>query len=449
MERFDRSLAVGVDGMSSAKFKAQLDTILPTLSRKLLDGSFRFSAYKEKLILKSRDKPPRAVYIPTVRDRLVIAMLAELIKASIPPALSKVGEAKVVVRDLVKVIDRGEFDSYIKLDIKQCYPSVDHALLLRNLSQIISDQRALDLIQAALCNRVQDQITGQMCSPVTIKGVPQGLAISGLLAEFFMSEIDSLHQPAETPYRYYRFVDDVCVLCHRADRDEIQKRLLADFADLKLDAHPIGEGSDKSEIGAIDSGFQYLGYTFSKNSIGVRRSSLDKMYRRIDQAFSEYKRSEKKNKKKLNVLHKELNKRIAGLVRPDGVLIGWLAYFRYITNHEILFSLDRYIKRGCELHGVKYDESKIKKYSRAVYEIRRYPNSTYIPKIELKTFADALLEARAREALLEAESEAENEAAFLEFHQSLSAKETKKLEHEAEQYALEQIRDVESDLDLY
>lgn len=440
-DRFNRALAAGVDGMSAKQFKAQVDTVLPTLSRKLLDGSFRFSAYKEKLILKSRDKPPRAVYIPTIRDRLVIAMLAELIKKSVPPSPSKLGEAKAIVRDLVSEIDSEKYDSFIKLDIKQCYPSIDHALLFEKLSSVITHQRALDLIRAALRNRVFDQMTNQACSPVTDKGVPQGLAISSLLAEFFMRSMDALHVGAGKDYRYYRFVDDVCVLCNHEQRNAIKEKLVEDFSSLKLEAHAVEEGGDKSEVGSIESGFQYLGYTFSKDGIGVRRSSLDKMYRRIDQVFSEYQRDEGSKERK-RTLYEELNKRITGLVRSDGVLIGWLAYFRHLTKHEILFDLDRYVKRACEHNGVGYDESKIKKFSRAVYEIRRYPNSSYIPKVHKPTMDDLLLD----EFVVASNAASSKSKKLKDDEQKLAETALQEL---ARNYELEQILDVESDLALY
>lgn len=51
-----------------------------TLSRKCLDGSFRFSPYREKIISKGRNKYPRVLCVPSKRDQLVLRKMHDYLR---------------------------------------------------------------------------------------------------------------------------------------------------------------------------------------------------------------------------------------------------------------------------------------------------------------------------------------------------------------------------------
>ena len=78
-KRFNKKIklskALGTDGISSEQFSGVLDSEIDLIQRKVKDMTYRFSRFNEKLILKDKFSPPRAVYIPTVRDRLVLHAL--------------------------------------------------------------------------------------------------------------------------------------------------------------------------------------------------------------------------------------------------------------------------------------------------------------------------------------------------------------------------------------
>jgi len=88
--------AMGSDGISLPRFQKQLDPEIDIIIRKSKVGTYAFSTYREKLILKGRGKPPRVISIPTIRDKLVLKFLSELLitiypehKAALPHGIVK------------------------------------------------------------------------------------------------------------------------------------------------------------------------------------------------------------------------------------------------------------------------------------------------------------------------------------------------------------------------
>jgi RNA-directed DNA polymerase len=59
------------------------------LKKKCLDGSYGFSPYVETLKSKGKGKHPRVIAIPTVRDRIVLLALKELLFKMFPDCVPK------------------------------------------------------------------------------------------------------------------------------------------------------------------------------------------------------------------------------------------------------------------------------------------------------------------------------------------------------------------------
>ena len=75
----DENASVGRDGTRVEAFKIRLDAEIVVSTRKILNGTYEFTSYKEKLISKGANSHPRQISIPTVRDKLVLKFLSELL----------------------------------------------------------------------------------------------------------------------------------------------------------------------------------------------------------------------------------------------------------------------------------------------------------------------------------------------------------------------------------
>ena len=80
-----------------------------------------------------------------------------------------------------------------------------------------------------------------------------------------------------------RFMDDWIVLCKT--RHILKKIIRCTYqvlGQLKLDLHP-----DKTYIGKIDKGFDFLGYHFDLIDLSLAKATLDKAIARLQQLFEQ------------------------------------------------------------------------------------------------------------------------------------------------------------------
>ncbi|MBU0859733.1 MAG: SLATT domain-containing protein [Alphaproteobacteria bacterium] len=107
----------GVDRISVDLFKRDLQEHIPIIARKCKEGTYKFSPYLEVLQSKGRDKNPRVISIPTVRDRLVLKLLTEYLHLSFDECIAR-DLPNTVIRKIKKGIG-ARFNTYRRLQRKQ------------------------------------------------------------------------------------------------------------------------------------------------------------------------------------------------------------------------------------------------------------------------------------------------------------------------------------------
>ena len=78
-KKFKSTKTKGIDRVSGEKFSKQATSQIRIIKRKCLNGTYRFSPYLELLSTKGRGKAPRVLAIPTIRDRIVLHSLKEML----------------------------------------------------------------------------------------------------------------------------------------------------------------------------------------------------------------------------------------------------------------------------------------------------------------------------------------------------------------------------------
>src|SRR5688572_5919685 len=76
-----KKLRPGIDRVSAETFERHIDESVEQISRKLVDGTYYFSPYLQMLKTKGAGKAPRVIALPTVRDRIALSALKELLHA--------------------------------------------------------------------------------------------------------------------------------------------------------------------------------------------------------------------------------------------------------------------------------------------------------------------------------------------------------------------------------
>ena len=136
-------------------------------------------------------------------------------------------------------------------DIRKCFDSIDHDILLRLVGDVIGDR---DLIQLLRNWLMADVIDFMDIFPSEL-GVPQGEAISPLLSNVYLDPLDKEFE--QIGATFVRYADDYLVLCDSEADAHAKLRLMAEFLHgvLRLELKPA-----KTQICHISDGVGFLGF---------------------------------------------------------------------------------------------------------------------------------------------------------------------------------------------
>lgn len=353
----------GIDGVKGGKFLEQVDGHVRRILESLDRGDHNFSPYREKLILKGAGHAPRVISIPTIKDAIVLKILKEALTRAFPKG--KTPPPFRVVESAISKFKSGEFNAYVRIDIKDFYPSIPHNALYGMLRKKIRCAKMLGLVMQAI-GTPTTPMGKKPANPLSEKGVPQGLSISNILANIYMLELDR-QWGARKDCAYIRYVDDILILCASGQEEKILEEIGESMRQLNLEIHPRGGG--KTKTGKIFRGMKakdeisYLGYTLrvansGKVIVGVRAAAMRKMRQSIIDILTVYRHTRKKN-----IRHLEwcLNLRITGCHFREQ-WFGWVHYYSQ-ANIAVAWTLDEFVKEAltASRFGIsQHERSKIK-----------------------------------------------------------------------------------------
>lgn len=214
----------------------------------------------------------------------------------------------------------------------------------------------LQLVKAAI-----ETVTVASDSPKTVirrqerkNGIPQGLAISNILAYISMLDFDeSIKAMCDTNTVYKRYVDDILIL----STSTIDASFVDKFKnELNLQCVSLELSPDKTQYGVVgNAAFDYLGYMIkSVRTISVRNKNVQSYLNRISRLIARYK-TQKINKnlrprficqdKEFDDYYVSLiNQKLTG-VKISHHLFGWLPYFQAMTDIRQLYEIDTVVHR--------------------------------------------------------------------------------------------------------
>ena len=273
--------AAGVDDQSIEEFERDLENNLYKLWNRMSSGSYFPPPVKRVQIAKRGGVGTRPLGIPTVSDRIAQAV----VKAYLEPELEKhfhpdsygYRPGKSALQAVGVARERcWRYAWALDLDIRACFDSIPHDLLLRAVRKHTDCPWVLLYTERWLQASVQ--LEDGTLEPRQ-KGTPQGSVISPLLCNLFLNYAFDrwmmIHHPT-IPFE--RFADDI--LCHCGSEEQamtLKESLEQRFAACGLEIHPtktkIVYCKDDDRRGTYPNGkFDYLGYTFrarrSKNRWG-------------------------------------------------------------------------------------------------------------------------------------------------------------------------------------
>lgn len=379
------SQAIGQDGIVAASLEPDLEIVVNRLSQRIRTGEHRFTTYRQKLASKGADKFPRVISIPTARDRIVLKSLSLVLAEVFEDRRTELPTSKVA--RLISEIQTQRFDSFIRLDIRDFYPSISHELINKSLRSRIRKKEIIGLILSACSTRTVPHGKGRPDSSATL-GVPQGLSISNIVAEICLTDLDDKLRK-QGKCAYFRYVDDIIILCNEQDVTTLLKQAEGKLNKLGLNFHDPTLEMSKSGVGRISGGFDYLGYTFNQKRVSVRATSVRKIEQSIVKAFTGYKHalrrgdsSPEHQERCLRFLEWRLNLTITGCIF-ENQRRGWLSYFSRINDLYLLNHLDRLVAK-CAASVEVQKHMRIRKFSTALFRLRLSQDtaSKYVPNFD-------------------------------------------------------------------
>lgn len=365
LSRVARSRAVGKDGIRAHAFEKILDEECELIAAKINDGTYRLTNYREKLIARGSQRPPRQISIPTIRDRLALRGALEFLKAHFPTAQPK--PPHIFIKDIKAHLKVARaHSSFLRMDIKDFYPSLRHDLLNQRLQKSDIPDSVVNFVSKAVSTK-----TGSVDQPSPHIGVPQGLSISNALAAIYMIDFDKI---ADGSIFYRRYVDDILVIAESEKINSAYEALWLGLKNIGLTSHPMGT-PNKTETSILGDGVQYLGYQVSPARISIRKSSLAKMFSNLAKVITcfKYKREHDRHLFRLNL-------KITGCV-INNYRRGWLMFFSQTDDISQLAYLDNWLK--CELDYLGIGQINHKSFKKAYYEIRfNLDETSYIPNFD-------------------------------------------------------------------
>lgn len=343
------------------------------------EGSHTFTQYRQMLISKGAGRPPRVISVPTARDRVVLRVLSNVLLELFPEARGPLPHQKVAqVREAVA---SGSWESYVRVDVRDFYGAIPHDVIHRAIRERVPRGPLNSLLASAIATpTVPDGAPrSTVANP---RGVPQGLSISNAVAEIVASVVDTRFEN-RNDLAYFRFVDDVLVLCESKLAREVFDEIRAAFDSIGLEVHPLDVRHSKSSLGRIKDSFDYLGYVFDGKRVSVRQASVRKIEANIARVFAAYKREIASGDATRTAPARciwRLNLIITGCVYEHKRL-GWVRYFQQMDDLTLLKRLDLTVDR-IEKRFMPGLIGGRKKFMRTYWAITKADRSEYVPDFD-------------------------------------------------------------------
>lgn len=259
------------------------------------------------------------------------------------------------------------------MDIQNYYPSINQDILLRRIRRRIRKPQIVSLIEKAIKTP-----TGKRSIPKNSNnnGVPQGLSISNILSSVYLAHIDEKYK---RKMHYFRYVDDILVICRSSEVHQIYRELSADIRrTARLKCHTLDSvESKKTRIERISDGIDYLGFHITNKSVSVRPSSYKRMFSNLLKVFTNF----KYRKEKERFLWR-LNLKISGCIF-EGKRLGWMFFFSQTDSTSQLMRLDAFIVKLTKKYHLQNDAHRIKTFIKSYHEIRyNASNTIYVPNFD-------------------------------------------------------------------
>jgi retron-type reverse transcriptase len=276
-----------------AAFHFHLEAELLKLRDELRNKTYQPGAYRAFYI---QDPKRRLISAAPYRDRVVHHALCHVIEPVFERRFihasyaNRVGKGTHAALDCcTSFVRRHRFA--LKCDIEKYFPSIDHAILLEQITRMIKCRDTLWLIERIVANaNPQEEVLhyfpgDDLFTPSARRhGIPIGNLTSQFFANIYLNGFDHFVQERLRPGAYLRFVDDFVLFGE--SREELRDMLHSvqeHLNGVRLRLHPT-----KCHIMPVRCGVPFLGWQVYADHRRLRRRTGVRFQRKLVELQQEY-----------------------------------------------------------------------------------------------------------------------------------------------------------------
>lgn len=321
--------AAGIDGMSVTDFPAFSQVHMLRIIDQIREGRYAPAPVKRVWIPKP-DGTKRPLGIPTVLDRVIQQAIAQVLSPLFDVDFSessfgfRYGRQAHTAVERISEASKAGYRWGVDCDLKGYFDTVNHDLLIAQLSQRINDKGVLHLIGKYLRAgvRLKDGTTEK-----TVKGVPQGGPLSPLMANIMLDPLDKKIEAMGLPFA--RYADDFLVVTRSKTRALEVMEEVGEYVEGRL---KLLVNQDKSKVAPLGE-CAFLGFTVKGKRILLSDKAAKRFKSRI-QAITSRSRGI------------SMKQRLLELKR---YCVGWFHYFKIGLPFKEVREWDGWIRRRIRL----------------------------------------------------------------------------------------------------
>lgn len=325
--------SAGIDDQTIEDFEENLKDNLYKIWNRMSSGSYFPPAVKTVEIPK-KGGGQRALGIPTVSDRIAQMVVKIYFEPEVEPSFHEDSYGYRPNKSAIEAVGVARqrcwrYDWVVDLDIRKCYDTIPHDLLMRAVRKHTQCKWILLYIQRWLEVPIQ-QTDGTLVYREV--GIPQGSVVSPILANLFLHYAFDQWMARNYPtIPFERYADDAIVHCKSEAQAQMIKRAIEKrIGECGMELHPektkIVYCKDDDRRGSYpNEKFDFLGFTFqarrSKNRWG-------KHFVNFSPAVSREAATRMRQEMRRWQVHLRSDRSLEDISRMfDPVLRGWTTYY--------------------------------------------------------------------------------------------------------------------------
>lgn len=263
----------GVDGVKSKDYKERLSNNLYQLQEELRSGSYKPQPVR-RVYIKKPDGGERPLGIPTIRDRIVQQALLNVLEPIFEPTFHPSSYGYRPLRSAHHAIAKAErftrhygLEHVVDMDLSKCFDTLNHELIVKAVSERVSDGKVLQLIVQMLKSGIMDK--GRYIP--TLKGSPQGGVVSPLLANIYLNKFDQYMK--SKGIRIVRYADDILIFSQTKTEAGRNMAIATAYLEKELE---LKVNKEKTHLTSLGQGIPYLGIHLTEYGVVLSEKSINR-----------------------------------------------------------------------------------------------------------------------------------------------------------------------------